>query len=177
LRKLPGNFSNGFIITGNSNGGNSSLILGLTAENREGFKITSLSQQPAISGIPGSRWDSRLNGVCVTITGSSMNNTCNGKMLTDTGTNSGFTEIKSASLAGKLKPGKLRPENKVQVTIPGIFDYSVVPGNRDGFDLWNINVSPGAQHPVVVNSGIGFFDKYDVLFDPINGQQGFRDRN
>ncbi|MDM9384809.1 family 10 glycosylhydrolase [Chlorogloeopsis sp. ULAP01] len=178
LRKLPGNFSNGFIVTGNGNSSNNgSLILGLTAENREGFKMTALSQQPAISGIPGSRWDSRLNGVCVTITGSSMNNTCNGKMLADTGANSGFTEIKSASLAGKLKPGKLRPENTVQVTIPGIFDYSIVPGNRDGFDLWNLNVSPQAQHPVVVNSGIGFFDKYDVLFDPINGQQGFRDRS
>jgi hypothetical protein len=86
-------------------------------------------------------------------------------------------EFKSATLAGKLKPGRLRPENAVKIAIPNILDYSLVPGNRDGFNLWNITISPQAEQPVLVNSGIGFFDKYDVLFDPINGQQGFRIRS
>ncbi len=177
LRKLPGNLSNGFIIS--SNGGSNkkgSLILGLTANNRQGFKMASLSQQPAINDIPGNRWDSQLNGVCLTISGSSMKNTCNGKMIADTGTSNGFAEVKSASLMGKLKPGRLRPENALKVAIKSIFDYSVKPGNRDGFNLWNISISAKADHPVVVNSGIAFFDKYDVLFDPANGQQGFRSR-
>lgn len=178
LRKLPGNLSNGFIVSGNGGSSNNgSLILGLTANNREAFKMVSLSQQPAINGIPGNRWDARLNGVCLTISGSSMKNTCNGKMVADTGISSGFAEFKSASLMGKLKPGKLRPENALKVGIPRVFDYSLVPGNRDGFNLWNINVSAKADNPVVVNSGIGFFDKYDVLFDPVNGQQGFRSRS
>ncbi len=177
LRKLPGNLSNGFIVTGNSDSNkNSTLILGLTLNNREGFKMVSLSQQPVISGIPGNRWDSRFNGVCLTISGSSLNNSCNIKMVADTGTSSGFTEVKSASLVGKLKPGRLRPENAVKLSIPGIFDYSLTPGNRDGFNSWNINISAKAENPVVVNSGIAFFDKYDVLFDPVNGQQGFRSR-
>ncbi|MBW4565244.1 MAG: family 10 glycosylhydrolase [Mojavia pulchra JT2-VF2] len=178
LRKLPGNLSNGFIVTGNGgSSSNGSLILGLTAKNREGFKLASLSQQPAINGIPGNRWDSKLNGVCLTISGSSMKNSCNGKMIVDTGASSGLAQFKSASLMGKLKPGKLRPENVVKLAIPNIFNYSLVPGNRDGFNLWNINISPRAEHPVVMNSGIAFFDKYDVLFDPTNGQQGFRDRS
>ncbi|BAY23275.1 hypothetical protein NIES2100_30390 [Calothrix sp. NIES-2100] len=178
LRKLPGNLSNGLIVSGNGGSkNNGSLIIGLTANNREGFQMVSLSPQPAIDGLPGNRWDSQLNGVCVTISGSSMKNTCNSKMVADTGTSSGFTEIKSASLMGKLKPGKLRPENAVKVTIPGVFDYSLTPGNRDGFNLWNISISAKAENPVVVNSGIAFFDKYDVLFDPVNGQQGFKSRS
>ncbi|MDZ8054466.1 MAG: glycoside hydrolase family 10 protein [Aulosira sp. ZfuVER01] len=177
LRKLPGNISNGFIVTGNGGSkNNGSLILGLTTNNRDGFKMVSLSQQPAISDIPGNRWDSRVNGVCLTISGSSMKNTCNGKIVADTGTSSGFTEVKSASLMGKLKPGRLRTENAVKVSIPGVFDYNLAPGNRDGFNLWNISISAKADNPVVVNSGIAFFDKYDVLFDPVNGQQGFRSR-
>ncbi|MDZ7962412.1 MAG: family 10 glycosylhydrolase [Aulosira sp. DedQUE10] len=177
LRKLPGNLSNGLIVTGNDGSSNkASLILGLTAKNQDGFKMVSFSPQPGINGIPGNRWDSRLNGVCLTISGSSIKNTCNGKMVVDSGTSSGFTEFKSASLMGKLKPGRLRPENALKVGIPGILDYSLAPGNRDGFNLWNISISAKAENPVVVNSGIAFFDKYDVLFDPVNGQQGFRSR-
>ncbi|MEC4811731.1 MAG: glycoside hydrolase family 10 protein [Scytonema sp. PMC 1069.18] len=178
LRKLPGNLSNGFIVTGNggsSNNGN--LILGLTAKNQEGFKLTSLSQQSAINGIPGNIWDSQLNKVCLTIVGSAMKNNCNFKMVIDTGASSGYTEFKSASLMGKLKPGKLRPENILKVEIPDIFSYNLVPGNRNGFDLWSIHTSPQAEQPAVVNSGIAFFDKYDVLFDPVNGRQGFRERS
>ncbi|WP_245894863.1 glycoside hydrolase family 10 protein [Nostoc cycadae] len=178
LRKLPGNLSNGLIVTGNGGSNNNgSLTLGLTAKNREGFKMTSLKQQPAIDGIPGNRWDSRLIGVCLTISGSSIKNNCNTRMVTDTRARNSFVEFKSASLAGKLKPGSLRGENAVKVAIPKILDYSLVPGNRDGFNLWNINISPKAEYPIFVNSGIGFFDKYDVLFDSINGQQGFRIRS
>jgi uncharacterized lipoprotein YddW (UPF0748 family) len=177
LRKLPGNLSNGFIVSGNGGSNNNgSLILGLTANNREGFKMASLSQQSVINGIPGNRWDSQLNGVCLTISGSSMKNTCNGKMVADTGTSNGFSEVKSASLMGKLKPGRLRPENAVKIAISSIFDYSLKPGTRDGLNVWNVSISAKADHPVVVNSGIAFFDKYDVLFDPVNGQQGFRSR-
>jgi uncharacterized lipoprotein YddW (UPF0748 family) len=176
LRKLPGNLSSGFIVTGNGGSSNNgSLILGLTAKNQEGFKLASLSQQSAINGIPGNRWDSRLNRVCLTIVGSAMKNNCNARMLADTGTSSGFTEFKSVSLMGKLKPGRLRPENTVKIEIPSIFSYNIVPGNRDGLDLWSIKTYPQADQPVVVNSGIPFFDKFDVLFDPVNGRQGFRD--
>jgi uncharacterized lipoprotein YddW (UPF0748 family) len=177
LRKLPGNLSNGFIVSGNGGSkNNGNLILGLTANNREGFQMVSLTQQPTINDVPGNRWDSQINGVCLTVAGSSLKNTCNGKMVADTGMTSGLTEFKSASLMGKLKPGRLRPENAVKLTIPGVFDYSLKPGNSDGFNGWNINIAAKAENPVVVNSGIAFFDKYDVLFDPVNGQQGFRSR-
>ncbi|WYL94401.1 MAG: family 10 glycosylhydrolase [Gloeotrichia echinulata IR180] len=177
LRKLPGNLNNGFIVTGNGGSNNrGTLILGLTAKNREGFKLASLTPQPVINGIPGNIWDSRLNGVCLTISGSAIKNSCNGRMLADTGTSNSFIHFKSASLMGKLKAGRLRPENTVKVTIPGILNYSLVPGNRNGFNLWNINVLPQAEQPVIVNSAIAFFDKYNVLFDPINGQQGFLPR-
>lgn len=177
LRKLPGNFNNGFIVTGNGGSdSNGRLTVGLTARNQEGFKMASWSQQPAISGIPGKRWDLGLKEVCLTIAGSSMNNSCNSKMVFDTGSTNGLIELKSPSLAGKLKPGRLRPENTVQVSMNNVFDYTVVPGNRDGFDVWNVNISPRLEHAAVINSGIAFFDKYDVLFDPINGKQGFRDR-
>ncbi len=171
LRKLPGNLNNGFIVN------NGRLILGLTAKNRQGFKLASLSPQPAINGIPGNIWDSQLNGVCLTISGSAIKNTCNSRMLADTGSSNSFINFKSASLMGKLKPGRLRPENTVKIGIPKVFDYSLVPGNRNGFNLWNINVSPQAEQPVVVNSAIAFFDKYNVLFDPVNGQQGFFPRS
>ncbi|MBD2448413.1 glycoside hydrolase family 10 protein [Nostoc sp. FACHB-152] len=178
LRKLPGNLSNGFIVTGNGGSNNNgSLTLGLTEKNRAGFKMASLKQQPAIASIPGNRWDSRLIGVCLTISGSATKNNCNSRMVTDTTARNGFVEFKSASLAGKLKSGRLRPENTVKVGIPNVLDYSLVPGNRDGFNAWNLNISKEAEYPILVNSGIGFFDKYDVLFDSGNGQQGFRVRN
>jgi hypothetical protein len=77
---------------------------------------------------------------------------------------------------GKLKAGRLRPQNTVKLSIPKIFDYSITPGNSNGLNVWNVNVSPQLDQPVVVNSGIGFFNRYDVLFDPVNGKQGFRDR-
>ncbi|MBD2457779.1 family 10 glycosylhydrolase [Nostoc sp. FACHB-87] len=177
LRKLPGNLSNGAIVTGNGGTNNSgSLTLGLTEKNRAGFKMISLKAQPAIDGIPGNRWDSRLNAVCLTISGSAMKNSCNSRMVTDSRNTSGFVELKSPNLSGKLKPGRLRPENTVKIAIPQVLDYSLVPGNRDGFNLWNIAISTQAEQPVFVNSGIGFFDRYDVLFDAINGQQGFRVR-
>jgi uncharacterized lipoprotein YddW (UPF0748 family) len=173
LRKLPGNLSNGFIITGNGGSNNNgSLILGLTANNQQGFRMTALSQQPAINGVPGKRWDSRLNGVCLTIAGSAMKNACNNRMVVGSG--NGMTEFKSASLMGRLKPGRLSPANTVKVTMPKVFDYSLVPGNRDGFNVWNINVSPQAEQPILVNTGMALLDRFNVLFDPVNGRMGFR---
>ncbi|MBD2532026.1 glycoside hydrolase family 10 protein [Nostoc flagelliforme FACHB-838] len=177
LRKLPGNLSNGFIVTGNGGSNkNGSLILGLTAENQVGFKMASWNQQPEINGVPGKRWDSRLSKVCLTLAGSSAKNSCNSAMIADTGTINGLTEFKSASTAGKLKPGVLGSANAVKVAINGIFDYSLVPGKRDGFNRWNLAISPQAEQTIFVNPGIAFFDKYDVLFDQVNGRQGFRSR-
>jgi uncharacterized lipoprotein YddW (UPF0748 family) len=177
LRKLPGNLSNGFIVIGNGGtNNNGSLILGLTAENQAGFKMVPWSQQPEINGVPGKRWDSRLGKVCLTIAGSSAKNSCNATMITDTATINGLTEFKSASTAGKLKPGVLGSANAVKVGINGIFDYSLKPGTRAGFNRWNLSISPQSELPIFVNTGIAFFDKYDVLFDQVNGKQGFRSR-
>jgi hypothetical protein len=177
LRKLPGNLSNGFIVMGNGGtNNNGSLILGLTAGNQAGFKMAAWSKQSEINDIPGNRWDSRLSKVCLTIAGSSAKNSCNSTMITDTGTINGLTEFKLASTAGKLKPGVLNSANALKVAINGIFDYSLKPGNRDGFNRWNLSISPQAELPIFVNTGIAFFDKYDVLFDHVNGRQGFRSR-
>lgn len=175
LRKLPGNLSNGFIVRGNRTGSNSSLIIGLTANNRAGFRIASLSQQPAMSGIPGNRWDSRLNGVCLAIANSSMKNNCTTRMVVDSRGSSSFVEFKSAALMGKLKPGRLAANNTVRLSIPRVFEYGVTPGSRIGFNVWNVNVSPQLDQPVVVNSGMALFDRYNVLFDPVNGRIGFGD--
>ncbi|MEH2346807.1 MAG: glycoside hydrolase family 10 protein [Nostoc sp.] len=175
LRKLPGNLSNGFIVVGNGGSNNNgSLILGLTAENQAGFKMASWSQQPEINGVPGNRWDSWLGKVCLTIAGSSAKNNCNATAIADTSTINSLIEFKSASTAGKLKPGVLGSANAVKVGINGIFDYSLKPGTRDGFNRWNLNISPQSELPIFVNTGIAFFDKYDVLFDQVNGRQGFR---
>ncbi|WP_084227390.1 glycoside hydrolase family 10 protein [Nostoc sp. KVJ20] len=177
LRKLPGNLSNGFIVMGNGGSNNNgSLILGLTANNQAGFKMAPWSKQSEINGVPGNRWDSQLSKVCLTLAGSSAKNSCNGKMITDTGTINGLTEFKSASTAGKLKPGVLRSANALKVAINSIFDYSLAPGTRDGFNRWNLSISPQSELPIFVNTGIAFFDKYDVLFDQVNGRQGFRSR-
>ncbi|MEH1835737.1 MAG: glycoside hydrolase family 10 protein [Nostoc sp.] len=177
LRKLPGNLSNGFIVIGNGGSNNNgSLLLGLTAENQAGFKMASWSQQPEINNVPGNRWDSRLGKVCLTIAGNSAKNSCNGRMIADTATINGLTEFKSASTAGKLKPGVLGSANAVKVAINSIFDYSLIPGTRDGFNRWNLSISPQAEPTIFVNPGIAFFDKYDVLFDQVNGKQGFRSR-
>ncbi|WGV26912.1 glycoside hydrolase family 10 protein [Halotia branconii] len=175
LRKLPGNLSNGFIVTVNGgNNKNGSLILGLTAENQAGFKTASWSQQSEISGVPGNRWDSRLSKVCLTIAGSAAKNSCNSRMIVDTATINGLAEFKTAATAGKLKPGVLSSANAVKIAINGVFDYNLTPGTREGFNRWSLSVSPQAELPIFVNSGIAFFDKYDVLFDPVNGKQGFR---
>ncbi|MEH2396585.1 glycoside hydrolase family 10 protein [Nostoc sp.] len=177
LRKLPGNLSNGFIVIGNGGSNNNgSLILGLTANNQAGFKMAAWSKQSEINGVPGNRWDSQLSKVCLTIAGSSAKNLCNGKMITDTGTINGWTEFKSASTAGKLKPGVLGSGNSLKLAMNGIFDYSLAPGTRDGFNRWNLSISPKAELATFVNTGIAFFDKYDVLFDQVNGRQGFRSR-
>ncbi|WP_298910575.1 family 10 glycosylhydrolase [uncultured Nostoc sp.] len=177
LRKLPGNLSNGFIVIGNGGSNNNgSLILGLTANNQAGFKMAAWSKQSEINGVPGNRWDSQLSKVCLTIAGSSAKNLCNGKMITDTGTINGWTEFKSASTVGKLKPGVLGSGNSLKLAMNGIFDYSLTPGTRDGFNRWNLSISPQAELATFVNSGIAFFDKYDVLFDQVNGRQGFRSR-
>lgn len=176
FRKLPGNLSNGFILTGNRGSSNSNLILGLTPQNQAGFKMATLTPQAAINDIPGNRWDSRLNGICLAIAGSGMKNTCNIKMVVNTGVNSSSIEVKSAAAIGKLKPGRLSPANTVKLTMPRIFDYSIAPGNRNGFNLWNVNVTPQLDQSVVVNSGIALLDRYNVLFDPINGRLGFGDR-
>ncbi|MCC5620475.1 glycoside hydrolase family 10 protein [Nostoc sp. CHAB 5715] len=177
LRKLPGNLSNGFIVIGNGDSNkNGSLILGLTADNQAGFKMAPWSQQSEINGVPGNIWDSRLSKVCLTLAGSSAKNSCNGTTIADTGTINGLTQFKSASTAGKLKPGVLRSANALKIAINGIFDYSVTPGTRDGFNRWNLSISPQAELPIFVNTGIAFFDKYDVLFDQVNGRQGFRNR-
>jgi uncharacterized lipoprotein YddW (UPF0748 family) len=177
LRKLPGNLSNGFIVIGNGGtNNNGSLILGLTADNQAGFKMAAWSQQPEIKGVPGNRWDSLLSKVCLTLAGSSAKNSCNGRMIVDSGTINGLTEFKSASTAGKLKPGVLGSANAVKVAMNGIFDYSFIPGNRDGFNRWNLSISPKSEQTIFVNPGIAFFDKYDVLFDQVNGKQGFRSR-
>jgi hypothetical protein len=168
--------SNGFIITGNRGSNNRNIILGLTSQNRSGFNLNSLTPQPAMSGVPGNRWDSRVSGVCLAIAQTTMNNNCNSRMVVDTGINTSFVEFKSASLMGKLKPGRLSPQNIVRVGIPRIFEYSVTPGNRNGFNLWNANLSPQLDQSMVVNSSIAFTDRYDVLYDSVNGQIGFRDR-
>ncbi|MHC5596495.1 MAG: glycoside hydrolase family 10 protein [Nostoc sp.] len=177
LRKLPGNLSNGFIVIGNGGSNNNgSLILGLTADNQADFKMAAWSKQTEINGVPGNRWDSRLSKVCLTLAGSSAKNSCNATMITDTGTINGLTEFKSATTTAKLKPGVLGSANVLKVAINSIFDYSLTPGNRDGFNRWNLSISPQAELPIFVNTGIAFFDKYDVLFDQVNGRQGFRSR-
>jgi uncharacterized lipoprotein YddW (UPF0748 family) len=177
LRKLPGNLSNGFIVIGNGGSNNNgSLILGLTADNQAGFKMATWNQQPAINGVPGNRWDSQLSKVCLTIAGSAAKNLCSGRIITDTATINGLTEFKSATTAGKVKAGVLSPANAIKVAINGVFDYNLAPGSRDGFNRWSLSISPQSELPVFVNTGIAFFDKYDVLFDPVNGRQGFRTR-
>ncbi|WP_427162225.1 glycoside hydrolase family 10 protein [Aliinostoc sp. HNIBRCY26] len=177
LRKLPGNLSNGFIVMGNRGDNNSNLILGLTEKNRAGFKIAALSPQPAISGIPGNRWDARLSGVCLAIANSAIKNTCNARMVVDSGMNSSYVDFKSAALMGKLKQGRLAAQNTVKLSIPRVLDYSIAPGSRNGFNVWSVNLAQQLDQPMVVNSGIALFDRYNVLFDAVNGRVGFRDRN
>ncbi|RUT02399.1 hypothetical protein DSM106972_058770 [Dulcicalothrix desertica PCC 7102] len=178
LRKLPGNLSNGFIITGNSNSNsNSNLTLGLTSENQAGFKMAAWTKQPAINGVEGDRWDSRLGGVCVTIALNATKIPCNARMIVDTATINGSIEVKSAATIGKLKAGVLGTANTLRLAINSVFDYSLTPGNRDGFNRWSLSISPQLQFPVFVNTGIGFLDRFDLLFDPVNGRQGFRPRS
>lgn len=170
LRKLPGNLSNGFIVN------NGSLILGLTTANQAGFRMASWSPQPAIDGVSGSRWDSRLGSVCLTIAGSGAKIPCNGRMIVDSGSINGWTQVKSSATVGKLKAGVLGAANALKVGISGVFDYSLIPGTRNGFNRWSLSISPQAEFPMFVNTGIGFFDRFDILFDPVNGRQGFRAR-
>ncbi|AUT02299.1 hypothetical protein CLI64_18950 [Nostoc sp. CENA543] len=177
LRKLPGNLSNGFIVVGNRGGNNSNLVIGLTDKNRAGFRIAALSPQPAMGGIPGNRWDSRLSGVCLAIANSAIKNTCNARMVVDSGMNSSYVDFKSAALMGKLKQGRLTAQNTVKLSIPRVFDYSIAPGSRNGFNVWSVNLAQQLDQPMVVNSGIALFDRYNVLFDGVNGRVGFRDRN
>ncbi len=178
LRKLPGNLSNGFIVTGNSNSnGNGNLTLGLTSENQAGFNMAAWIKQPAINGIEGGRWDSRLGGVCVTIAPNTTKIPCNARIIVDTATINGSIEVKSAATIGKLKPGVLGVANALRLAINGVFDYSLTPQNRDGFNRWSLSISPQLEFPIFVNTGIGFLDRFDLLFDPVNGRQGFRSRS
>lgn len=119
-------------------------------------------------------WSPRLPGACITIgnniystatttTTNPSNTNCQANAVVDSGGGLGYT-----SFPGSLPSGLGSTATSTTIQIPGIFSYNydspAIPQPNGGIN--NITT-------LFANSGIDFFNYYNVYLNPVSGQMGF----
>lgn len=170
LAQLPGNLGNGFIVVADDLAEPSvqpHLVVGLTAQNSAGFKRAPF--EPAQGAQPAGlrAWNTKSVRTCFSVNGGPEG--CYGTVF-DTGAGSGSfqtPDLPPAQLHRPVRRGAL-----VRTRVEGVMDLTVTAGRR----LWTDRYRYAPPHGGVkgFNSGGLVFRHYQVLFDAVKGEIGFK---
>lgn len=177
IAQLPGNLSSGFIIhTGGVAGKDPTLTIGLTPQNMQGFTTIKLPSAGA-SGTTYSYGNGAANHVLAwNDKGAELNYQITGvpsfsaPTVFDTGEAS--TTLYTAGIPRSVVT-KGRLENDLQFTaqLATNLAWQFITGSHANINRVNVG---NARTPGTVNTGIGLFFHYDVMYDLQDGVIGFR---
>jgi hypothetical protein len=178
IAQMPGNLNSGFIIhTGGPDGKGASLTVGLTPANAQGFTVIPLVS----AGSRGSTyrygnglknhvlaWDDKQAKILYKITGIPPFTL---RTIFDTG-NPGTTIYDSKIPASKVQKGGLPANLEFQANLaPGVTWKFRTGQTINKNQVWVVR---DRKKKEAVNSGIALFFNYDVMYDIVGGQIGFR---
>lgn len=170
LAQLPGNLATGFIVVADDKadpGVQPHLVVGLTADNSAGFKRAPFA--PAHGAQPAGlkAWNTKSIPTCFSVDGGPEG--CFATVF-DTGAGSGSfqtPDLPASRLHSPVPPGAL-----VRTRVDGVMDLEIKAGRR----VWTNRYRYAPPHGSVkgFNSGGLVFRYYQVLFDAVRGEIGFR---
>lgn len=173
LPQFAGNYSNGFIISGNLSA--PALTLGLTSANQVGFGMQSLLPytQPTDNLAPYYLWDVVLPAKISYPLSSGELKEKVGLVLYDTGTAQYTIYNQDSNQVGVIASG-LTINQTQRVGSGDYFIWSFTTGTTLFVNAaYRSNESPD----VLVNTGNTPFTMFDILYDVQNGQMGFKSNN
>lgn len=170
LAQLPGNLGSGFIVVADDKadpGVQPHLVVGLTAENSAGFKRAAFA--PAQGGQPAGlkAWNTKSIRTCFSVDGGPEG--CFATVF-DTGAGSGSfqtPDLPAAWLHSPVPRGAL-----VRTRVEGVMELTIKAGRQ----VWTNRYRYAPPHGSVkgFNSGGLVFRHFQVLFDAVRGEIGFR---
>ncbi len=170
LAQLPGNLASGFIVVADDVADPAvqpRLVVGLTAENTAGFKRVPFAAADGAQPAGLKAWNTKSVPTCFSVNGGPEG--CFGTVF-DTGAGSGSfqtPDLSPALLHSPVPRGAL-----VRTRVEGAMDLTVKAGRQ----LWANRYRYAPPHGSVkgFNSGGLVFRHYQVLFDAVHGEIGFR---
>lgn len=172
LAQLGGNLGSGFIVEANDLSDphvRPRLVVGLTPENAAGFARTAFAapagalRQPA--GLKA--WNTKSIRTCFSVDGGAPG--CEASVF-DTGAGAGSFETPGLPAAQLHRP--VPPGARVTTQVPGVMSLTVTAGRRPWIDRYRYEPPHGTVKGF--NAGGLVFRHYQVLFDAVNGEIGFR---
>lgn len=177
--QLPGNLASGWILdTGGIGSASATLTLGLTEQNRAGFNTVQLASEPGMATFTNGTpvWADRSVTVCYQLGNSSdAAKNIQGCWPTtfDTGAEATHlfpdpSEVPSSFMAGQEY--MIDSGTPVSISLANVFSLSYTAGAEESVNT--VHVTPTT--PPSANTGIQFFFRFAVMYDPVNGLLGFK---
>lgn len=172
LRQLPGNYGSGFIIKNLSPGGTGQLILGLNSQNSSGFNTVQLPQAGQLSDNAGTMYDDKSLQVQYQIGNVSKD------LRTTFDTGGDFqVNLYSPKIPGLAMQKKIvKPGLEFDASLPNSFDWNFTTTNRNGPHIIAL-IPPAKSKGTYVNTGIGFFFDFNMMYDFKDGMLGFQQQD
>ena len=173
FNQLPGNLASGWTLdTGGFGSTTATGTLGLTQANRAGYTTVPLGQEadvPATFSNGTAVWEDRGVNVCYTvgvhIQGCWPTTFDIGAEVMVLSPPPGGPDMLQAGAQLSANPG-----TTIAITLQGVFNVSFPAGGTTSENV--VSIVPAT--PPAANTGIQFFFRYALLYDPVNGQLGFR---
>lgn len=170
LAQLPGNLASGFIVVANDKavpGVAPHLVVGLTGENSAGFKRVPLAPAQGAEPAGQKAWNTKSVPACFSVNGGPEG--CFATVF-DTGAGSGSfqtPDLPASRLHSPVPRGAL-----VRTRVEGAMDLTITAGRQ----VWanRYRYAPPHGSAKGFNSGGLVFRYYEILFDAVKGEIGFR---
>lgn len=170
LAELPSPLSNGFIIRGGSNGKPSSLTLGLTPENRQGFTMFPMPRMALTLNWKDAFFKYNAINACISVGDAGQARQCC-KILFDSGSSMNLLETHALPAPGLLlQNGVLRPGSKIGIQAQGMAPIAATAETTPWSGL--TRVVQGSEDKCIL--GAGYFQILDFLYDLKNNAIGIR---
>jgi hypothetical protein len=177
IAQLPDNLNSGFIIhTGGINGTHPTLTIGLTPQNTQGFTTINLKPSGG-AGTTYSYGNGQSNGVLAWDDKSTKLNyqigssyAVSAKTVFDTG--EAATVVYTGKVPKSLQTnGRIKSGTAFSASHGSALNWQFTTGNT--VNVNKVQVGP-ARKKQTVNTGIGIFFSYDIMYDIQDGKIGFR---
>jgi hypothetical protein len=170
LADLPSPLSNGFIIRGGAGGRPSTLTLGLTQENRQGFTMFPMPRMAVTLNWRDAFFKYNAISACIALQNSGQDRQCC-KILFDSGSSMNLLQAKSLPAPGLILPnGVLRPGARIDIQAQGLAPIVATAETAPWSGL--TRVVQGDDTKCIL--GAGYFQILDFLYDIKNNAIGIR---